>query len=33
MYKLPAMRKKLHDLERQVEELTRMIQRPQQDAA
>jgi UDP-3-O-[3-hydroxymyristoyl] glucosamine N-acyltransferase len=33
MYKLPAMRKKLHELERQVEELTRMVQRPQQDAA
>ncbi|MCI0357551.1 MAG: UDP-3-O-(3-hydroxymyristoyl)glucosamine N-acyltransferase [Planctomycetaceae bacterium] len=33
MYKLPGMRKKLHELERQIEELTRMLQRPKQDAA
>src|SRR5262245_4267518 len=33
MYKLPAMRKKLHELERQIGELARGHQRPQQDAA
>ncbi len=33
MFKLPAMRKRLNELERQIEELTRLLERPHQDAA